>query len=191
MASQHRDLRLAAALGAFALLALLAYVAAGPYLAMRGLERAIAAKDVAGVQRHVDFPALKANLKAQIEDRLARSFGAGGDGLLGRAAKTLANEASASAVDAMASPVGIAILLQGSSLARGPHGAAHPAPDAAARAPLPLSEAQTRYESPSRFTATLPGAGGQPVVFVFGRSGLRWRLTDIRLDPGSAATGAP
>ena len=45
----------------------------------------------------------------------------------------------------------------------------------------PLREATHRYESLSRFTATIRDAEGDPVVFVFTRQGLHWRLTDIRL----------
>ena len=38
-----------------------------------------------------------------------------------------------------------------------------------------------RYESPSRFTATVLDEDGKPMVFVFKRNGLRWKLADIRL----------
>jgi hypothetical protein len=45
----------------------------------------------------------------------------------------------------------------------------------------PLKYAEHRYESLSRFTATAHDEDGNPVVFVFTRQGLRWKLTDIRL----------
>ena len=45
----------------------------------------------------------------------------------------------------------------------------------------PLKQAEHRYESLSRFTATVQDDDGDPVVFVLTRQGLRWRLTDIRL----------
>ncbi|MEE7561224.1 hypothetical protein HH299_17155, partial [Xanthomonas sp. Kuri4-2] len=44
-----------------------------------------------------------------------------------------------------------------------------------------LEGAEHRYESSSRFTATVRTAGGDPIVFVLTRDGLRWRLSDIRL----------
>ena len=49
----------------------------------------------------------------------------------------------------------------------------------------PLHDATLRYESTSRFTATVPDERGQPVLVVFQRQGLRWRLSDIRLDPAT------
>jgi hypothetical protein len=45
----------------------------------------------------------------------------------------------------------------------------------------PLAGASYRYESASRFIATVQNADGAPVVFVFSRDGLRWKLTDVRL----------
>ena len=47
--------------------------------------------------------------------------------------------------------------------------------------PDPLRDASYRFESPSRFTATVRNADGDPVVFVLTRDGLRWKLTDIQL----------
>jgi len=43
-----------------------------------------------------------------------------------------------------------------------------------------------RYESASRFTATIHDDHGKPIVFVLRRTGLRWRLADIRLPLGDA-----
>src|SRR3546814_15245268 len=48
-------------------------------------------------------------------------------------------------------------------------------------APRPLQDAQYRYESLSRFTATVHDDQGRPVVFVMTRRGLDWKLSDIRL----------
>jgi len=49
--------------------------------------------------------------------------------------------------------------------------------------PRPLRDARLRYESPSRFTATVVHADGRSTVFVLQRQGLRWRLVDVRLPP--------
>ena len=54
-------------------------------------------------------------------------------------------------------------------------------PASAASAPPPLHDAEYRYESMSRFTATVRDDEGRPIVFVLTRDGLRWRLSDIRL----------
>jgi hypothetical protein len=46
----------------------------------------------------------------------------------------------------------------------------------------PLRDVDYRYESPSRVTATVRDRqGGRVTVLVLTRSGIRWRLSDIRL----------
>jgi len=45
----------------------------------------------------------------------------------------------------------------------------------------PLKGAEHHFESPSRFTATMRDEDGKPVIFVFKRNGLNWKLADIRL----------
>ncbi|MGK9518003.1 DUF2939 domain-containing protein, partial [Salmonella enterica subsp. enterica] len=53
-----------------ALLALAGYVAAGPFLAIRGIRAALERRDVAALDEHVDFAAVRASLRAQIEDAI-------------------------------------------------------------------------------------------------------------------------
>lgn len=174
------------------LVLLLGYVAAGPYLAIRGIHRSLQSRELGNLERYVDFPALRANIRAQVEDRLARAAGERAEGMLGGSlAAQVMGQLSATAVDAMVSPTGIAVLLEGRALARRIGGEPLPgvpqpgAPatdgDAPGNRSDPLADAETAYESPSRFTATTRGAEGRPVVFVFERKGITWRLTDIRL----------
>ena len=161
---------------------LLAYVAAGPYLAIDGIRKALAAQDVSALERHVDFPALRVNMKAQVEDYVARRGGglAESGGLLGALGLRAADTLGGLAVDTLVTPLGIGALLQGRSLwmrgsGRTVDGDTYGAPQPAD----PLSDAVLRYESTSRFTATVPAEDGH-MVAVFARQGLRWRLTDIR-----------
>ncbi len=170
---------------AVALLALLlGYVAAGPYLAIRGIHESLRSRELDRLERYVDFAALRGNVQRQVEDRLARAAGDGtlDRGMLGGLARQVVGEISGRAVDAMVSPQGIAVLLEGRALARRATGEpADTGKDGKPAGYQPLKEAQTRFESTSRFTATTRSADGQPVVFLFERQGLRWRLTDIRL----------
>ena len=55
------------------LLLLLAWIAAGPWLAIRGIEKAIETRDTAALERHVDFPTLRANVRAKVAKRLLAS----------------------------------------------------------------------------------------------------------------------
>lgn len=164
---------------------LLGYVAAGPYLAINGIRNALAEQDVSALERHVDFPALRVNMKAHLEDTIVRRGGglAESGGLLGAIGLQVASGLGGAAVDAMVTPLGIGALLQGRGMwkqATGQtvDGDAYGAPQPAD----PLKDAKLRYESTSRFTATLQDADGEPLVAVFQRKGLRWRLSDIRFE---------
>lgn len=171
-------------LAAGVLALLLAYVVAGPWIAIHGIHRAIEQRELGRLERYVDFPVLRGRLRGQMEDRLARATGELGGSTLGDIARGLLNRVGGSAVDGLVTPDGIAILLEGRSLARRVSGAG-PDADAEGRPAgyRPLRDARTRFESPSRFTATTADRDGQPMVFVFERQGLRWRLVDIRLPP--------
>ena len=174
------------ALAIVIVLLLAGWIAAGPFLAIRGIQQAMDTRDVSKLERHVDYPALRANLRAQLEDRIAREIGRRfGAAASGGTASGVAGMLSDSMVDAMVSPAGIAVLLQGHALVQRAKGNVEPGGSMTA-APLaydPLESARKRFESLSRFVATVDSADGQPVGFVFERQGLRWRLTDIRLPP--------
>jgi len=162
------------------------YVAAGPYLTIRAIRAAVQAQDAGALAAQVDFPVLRASLKAQLVDAMVRRAGPDTQSsLLGSFALTVGTGMVNTAVDAMVNPAGLAALMQGRRVWRNARDSfARPATDAdgmpVAEAP-PLKEARYRYESPSRFTATIHDESGRPIVFVLRRDGLRWRLADIRL----------
>ncbi|APP77345.1 hypothetical protein BJD12_21350 [Xanthomonas vesicatoria ATCC 35937] len=159
------------------------YVVAGPYLAMRGISQAIADRDAAQLDSYVDFPSLRVNLKAQLDDYLIRQAGSSmQSSLLGGFALQLASGISGAGVDTLVTPLGIGALLQGHSVWNRLIGDTVSADTYAAPAPArPLQGATQRFESTRRFTATTQTADGAPVNFVLTRQGLRWRLTDIQL----------
>ena len=164
------------------LLALGAYVIAGPYLAINGIRTALAEQDTGKLERHVDFPALRVSIKAQMQDKLARRTGDMQSNLAGAFALSIANNFVGSGVDAVVTPLGIGALLQGRSLWKKSLGETMDGDAYGKAIPMdPLKQAVRRYESPSRFTATVLDEDGKPMVFVFTRHGLRWKLADIRL----------
>ena len=164
------------------LLALGAYVVAGPYLAINGIRTALIEQDTGRLERHVDFPALRVSIKAQMQDKLARRTGDLQCFLAGAFALSIANNFVGSGVDAMVTPLGIGALLQGRSLWKKSLGETVDGDSYSKAVPVdPLKQAVRRYESPSRFTATVLDEDGKPMVFVFKRNGLRWKLADIRL----------
>ncbi len=167
-----------------ALVALIGWIAAGPYLAIHGIRQAIESRDIPRLECYVDYPMLRANVKAQIEDRIAREIGRRfGDQAAGSMASSVAGMLSDNAVDAMVSPAGIAVLLQGRSLLERASGNVDPEGGLTAgpKPYDPLKDAKTHFASPSKFVATVHSVDGKPVDFIFERQGLRWRLTDITL----------
>jgi hypothetical protein len=163
------------------------YVVAGPYLTFRAIRSAVQTQDAAALSDQVDFPALRASLKAQLSDRLVRAVGIDGQsGMLGAIGLTVAGGLVNGAVETMVTPVGLGALMEGSKvwnriddgIAR--PDVADPSTVAGERA-QPLQRPEYRYESTSRFTATVQDDQGRPIVFVMTRNGLRWKLSDIRL----------
>ena len=63
------------ALALAAVLLVLAWVAAGPYMTIRAIQQAVQAQDAGELAEQVDFPALRASLKAQMVDALIRQAG--------------------------------------------------------------------------------------------------------------------
>ncbi|MFC3816084.1 DUF2939 domain-containing protein [Lysobacter sp. GCM10012299] len=177
------------ALALLALLALLGWIAAGPFITIHSIREAIKAQDSAALSRHVDFPLLRQSLRAQVEDALARRLGPDMlDSPLGGLAVGMANQAAGGLVDAVATPAGIGAILEGRGLLHRITGGGIDPNDAYAHQPPPdpLRDARYRFESPSRFTATVKTAGGSPVVVVLLRQGLDWKLVDIRMTPPAA-----
>jgi hypothetical protein len=166
---------------AVVLVLLLGYGIAGPWLAIRGIHAAIENRDPDKLERYVDFPILRANVRAKVAKRLLASATSPSGRVVGDdLGRTMIGAISDKAVDAMVSPMGIALLLEGRALA---HRVTGMEPGIAGKddAADPLLHARTRFESPSRFAATVDSAEGRPVVFVFERKWLSWKLSDIRL----------
>ena len=162
------------------LVALLAFVAAGPWLTINGIRNVVASGDYSQLWRFVDFDQLRESVRPQIQQRITGSLmdqigPAGPADTIGGVTALITDPA----IDAMVSPVGIATLLHGNALAKRVAGQRDP--DGEVRASDPLKDARARYESPSLFTATVQNADGKPVVFEFRRNGLTWKLAGLRL----------
>lgn len=173
-------------LAAVLLSLLLAYVVAGPYLTVRAIRVAVVEQDASALSRQVDFPRLRASLKAQLRDGLVDAVGLDPNGgLLGSIGSAVAGGLVNGTVETMVTPLGLGALMEGhKAWRRIDNGIARPDlidPPEANPPPEPLKDAEYRYESTSRFTATVHDDSGRPIVFVLTRDGLHWRLSDIRL----------
>jgi hypothetical protein len=172
---------LAVVIAVFALAA--GWIAAGPFLTIHAIRSAVQEQDTAKLSEYVDFPALRANLKLQIDNYVVRRAGPDMQAsLLGSIALRLASGATEGIVDVMATPAGLAAVMEGRNFWHRLGGQRRTG-DAYATTPPrdPLEGARYRFESPSRFTATVSNADGEPVVFVLTRSGFTWKVSDVRL----------
>lgn len=174
---------------AFVVLALAAYVASGPYWTVRAIRHAIQAQDAAALADEVDFPALRASLKAQLGDRLVRKAGpAVQSNLFGAFGIRLAQGLTDAAVDSMVTPLGLGAVMEGRKewlYASGGFARTETSRPPSASTREPLRDVDYRYESPSRVTATVRDAQGNATVLVLTRKGMQWRLSDIRLPHGA------
>lgn len=169
-------------LAALLVVALLGYVAAGPWLTVRAIREAVKTEDASALARQVDFPALRASLKLQVNDRIVREAGAEAQSsLLGAFGLTVATGLAGGMVDAMVTPVGLGALMEGRKLWNRGAGVAPPSRGDTSQQADPLRDPEYGFESASRFTATVTSDDGGPLVFVLTRQGLRWKLSDIRL----------
>lgn len=175
----------------FLLLGLVALWAAGPWLAMRSIDQAIATRSPSQLEKHIDFPSLRVNLKAQLSDRVVRAAGSDmQSNRFGAVALAGASALVGASVDTVVTPAGVSALLQGQGTWRKAIGKTrHPDTYSPAASPAPFADIQWRYESLNRFTATRIDETGHPVSFIFQRQQLRWRLVDIHLPPGWAIMG--
>lgn len=167
------------------------YGAAGPFLTVKAIRDAAKAQDTAALSEHVDFPALRGNLKAQLDDYVVRKAGADvQSNVFGAIALRIASGVAGGTVEAMVTPAGLGAILEGRNLwHRASGGSINETDSYATRAPAdPLEGARYGFESTSRFTATVDNDDGEPVTFVLARNGLRWKLSDIRLPLEGNAT---
>ena len=166
-----------------ALVAVLAvgYVAASPYLAVRAMRDAAMAGDAPGVAEHVDFPAVRENLKASFAASVRQSAGERSpDNPMADASATFALALMGPVIDAIASPDGLAALMKHGALPK-PSVSDANGGDAAPAADTRL-DAQMRYRDFNTFVVTLNGAtpSNAPVGLVFRRHGLTsWKLTSL------------
>jgi hypothetical protein len=157
-----------------------AYIVAGPYLAMNGIRNVVASGDYGKLSYFVDFTKLRESVTPQIQARIASGVKQRlGQGNKATAASEVASMISAPAIDAIVSPLGVATLLTGTTLAHKLTG--RKGPDGRVHAVDPLKEARTHYQTLSRFTATVTTDEGKPLVFVFERDGMTWKLTELIL----------
>ncbi len=171
-------------IAALVLVALLAWTASGPWRAVAGIRQAVQAGDARALARHVDFPALRASLKPQVQDRIVRAAGVDAQsGPFAAFGLSVASGLAGGLVDAMVTPAGLGAMMEGRKVWNRLGNVPPSARGDTSAQPGPVPEPRLRFESLSRASATVSGGDGGELVLVLTRKGTRWRLSEIRLPP--------
>lgn len=183
-------------LGVLAAVAFLAGYFASPIFAFRALADAAERGDEAKLERLVDFPAVREDLKLQLRDRLIGALQQDqtlSDGPFGQLGALLGPAIVDQVVNVAVTPQGVAAMVRSgrAPLSDVTARAAPPPPEEPPVAPAPAAKADGRktsfaYQGLNRFRArmTTPEAPSAPLGWVLERRGLiAWRLVRIELPP--------
>jgi hypothetical protein len=167
------------------LLALAIGYMAWPAWAAWELRAAVKTRDVAGIERRVDWPTLRANLKQTIAANLSQEGKGENTGLTGLMKRTLGPFVAGKVIDVAVTPETLARVLAGRMLA-GEVIPITPAREGEATAEDvdPLSPRRLRWaflESPTRFRVEVadPRQPDKRIVSIFALQGLSWKLVDV------------
>lgn len=174
---------------AIAVIALGAVTYASPYYTLYQMKAALAERDATALAEHVDFPALRENVKQQINGAMAESVKAtvGADNPFAAMGQAFASSMTNKMVDAMVSPAGVVALVNRSVVS------SEEKVDGADTAQAPRAEAKGRYVAAyagwDRFvirpTSNQDDGGG----LVLRRHGLwNWKLSGLEISKAMAAT---
>lgn len=171
---------------AAALLALLAaWYYATPYLALNAIGHAAEAKDAGALSERIDFPAVRDSLKAGYRAEAAARLGADGTpDPLGALGLALVGGIVDVAVDALVTPEGIALLLQGNLPHRNEEAAEKSQPPSSGGGDAgPERQVSQGYAGWNRFEVRVR-RGERTTLFTLVRHGIAdWKLAAIALPP--------
>lgn len=169
-------------------IAFLVWAYFAPQLTMRSMRMAAERGDAEALAEHVDFPALRQDLKSQFSIAAAERIGGDGSGGWRDFGAALATAAAAPAIDALVSEQGLMLMFTGRGLARDGLAAVPADPSTGRRASGAIDvqqwEASAGYEDWSTYAVTLrPQADDViPAKLIFKRHRLLWwKLSGIEL----------
>ena len=174
---------------------------ATPYITLFRIHRAVERSDAEAVSRHVDFDALRENVRAKVTSEITRNAPQGAMAGLGQVmALGVANQV----VDSMVSPTGVMRLMEGKgALAQLSGVAQRPAEPPTQTQPAPPPQAPSPDISVARERARIRvsyqdwsqvrvGLQDTPGALIFRRDGwVGWRLSAIEWPEGMALPQRP
>ncbi|HRI75465.1 MAG TPA: DUF2939 domain-containing protein [Alphaproteobacteria bacterium] len=160
-----------------ALLGLVAFYVASPYLAMERLYKGVMQMDAKVIETHVDFPMLRESLKEQANVYLAARVPKGQDGrtgIFGAASLVMLPKIVEAVVDAYVTPTGMRMALDRALVKID-------GKDIQNKEPRPLSRKDIDhafFENPDTFRIEAKG-----MTFILRLRDWRWKLTAAELPP--------
>jgi hypothetical protein len=171
---------------AVAVIAVAATAYASPYYALHQIKTALAERNAEALAEHVDFPALRASVKTQLEASMASSIAltAGSDNPLAALGQRVANAMLGKMVDTMVSPAGVVALVNKSAVS--PQADANA--DAPAGDPQKKAEYSAGYAGVNTFVVRAKDGNAQDGALVLLRHGVwGWKLSSIEIASAMAA----
>ena len=171
---------------AVAVIGVAATAYASPYYALHQIKTALAERNAEALAAHVDFPALRASVKAQLEASMARSIEAtaGSGNPLAALGQSIASAMLGKMVDTMVSPAGVVALVNKSAVS----------PQASDTADAPADGARKKadyaasYAGVNTFVVRAKDGHAQEGALVLLRHGVwSWKLSSIEIASAMAA----
>lgn len=157
-----------------------------PTWTLREMHKAAEAKDAEALAAYVDFPALRANLKEELEEQVADGT-IGGGGIIGRAASALGGVLVAplldTLIDSLVTPSALRRMFASSEFVE--------RDDPARPIPMPVKLGKDPVITRTDFSHFRVSPRGKPGGLIFCRDGLGWKLCGVDLPPAEPADGAP
>lgn len=172
---------------AIAVIALGAVTYASPYYTLHQMKTALAARDAAELAEHVDFPALRENIKQQINGAMADGIQAtaGADNPFAAMGQAFVSSMANKMVDAMVSPAGVVALVNKSVVSSDEKVSSEAAPGQKTDSKALYTAAYAGWDSFVIRPADRQEEGGG---LVLRRHGLwSWKLSAIELSQAMAA----
>lgn len=169
--------------GGAVVLAFIGYMAAAPYLAVSAIKTGITEQDSEKLSDYIEFPTLRQNLKDQLNIiMMANAAKELDDNPFSALAAGFATTMVDTLVDSFVTPSGLAKLMSGESSSSD-----KPSPNSSTTQETNTQEedlfkqAESSYDSLSKFSIWVPNEDGDKVRFVLNRDGISWKLVNIVL----------
>ena len=98
------------------LIAILAYLYASPYLALKNMKTAAQQNDLETINQYIDYPSVRQSLKEQLNAYMLKELRQESDNEFAKFGTMLASSMTDSLLDAVITPSGVGLMLQGKNL---------------------------------------------------------------------------